>query len=251
MISKFFIERPVLANVIAILMVVIGIVSLFALPVAQYPNVVPPTVSGDHPLSRRQRPHRDRHGGTADRAAGQRRRGHALHAVLRRRRRQLFADRHLRDRHRPQRGAGAGAEPRVVGDGGIAAIGAGAGRQRPEEVDGDPGDRDADVAGRTLRQPLSQQLCDDPAEGRDRPPARRRQRQRVRRRPVLDARLARPRQDAGARPDGAGRHPGAAAAERAGHRRADGRAAGAGRPVLPVHARRVEPPRRSRRSSAR
>jgi HAE1 family hydrophobic/amphiphilic exporter-1 len=45
MISKFFIERPVLANVIAILMVVVGIVSLFALPVAQYPNVVPPTVS--------------------------------------------------------------------------------------------------------------------------------------------------------------------------------------------------------------
>jgi HAE1 family hydrophobic/amphiphilic exporter-1 len=45
MISKFFIERPVLANVIAILIVIIGIVSLFALPVAQYPNVVPPTVS--------------------------------------------------------------------------------------------------------------------------------------------------------------------------------------------------------------
>ncbi|TIL75805.1 MAG: multidrug efflux RND transporter permease subunit [Mesorhizobium sp.] len=45
MISKFFIERPVLANAIAILMVVIGIISLFALPVAQYPDVVPPTVS--------------------------------------------------------------------------------------------------------------------------------------------------------------------------------------------------------------
>ncbi len=45
MISKFFIERPVLANVIAILMVVIGFVSLFSLPVAQYPDVVPPTVS--------------------------------------------------------------------------------------------------------------------------------------------------------------------------------------------------------------
>ena len=44
MISKFFIERPVLANVIAILMVVIGVVSRVALPVAQYPNVVPPTV---------------------------------------------------------------------------------------------------------------------------------------------------------------------------------------------------------------
>ncbi len=45
MISKFFIERPVLANVIAILMVVIGAVALLQLPVAQYPDVVPPTVS--------------------------------------------------------------------------------------------------------------------------------------------------------------------------------------------------------------
>ena len=44
MISKFFIERPVLANVLAILMVVIGAVALFSLPVAQYPDVVPPTV---------------------------------------------------------------------------------------------------------------------------------------------------------------------------------------------------------------
>jgi HAE1 family hydrophobic/amphiphilic exporter-1 len=44
MISRFFIERPVLANVIAILLVVIGAVSLLSLPVAQYPDVVPPTV---------------------------------------------------------------------------------------------------------------------------------------------------------------------------------------------------------------
>ena len=44
MISKFFIERPVLANVLAIVIVLIGSVSLFTLPVAQYPNIVPPTV---------------------------------------------------------------------------------------------------------------------------------------------------------------------------------------------------------------
>lgn len=44
MISKFFIERPVLSNVIAILFVLIGAVSLFGLAVAQYPDVVPPTV---------------------------------------------------------------------------------------------------------------------------------------------------------------------------------------------------------------
>jgi HAE1 family hydrophobic/amphiphilic exporter-1 len=44
MISKFFIERPVLSNVIALLMILIGGVSLFNLAVAQYPDVVPPTV---------------------------------------------------------------------------------------------------------------------------------------------------------------------------------------------------------------
>ena len=38
MISKFFIERPVLANVIAVLMILIGGVALYALPVAQYPE---------------------------------------------------------------------------------------------------------------------------------------------------------------------------------------------------------------------
>src|SRR5881628_1073468 len=44
MISDFFIARPVLANVLAILMMVIGGVAMFALPVAQYPDLVPPTV---------------------------------------------------------------------------------------------------------------------------------------------------------------------------------------------------------------
>jgi HAE1 family hydrophobic/amphiphilic exporter-1 len=44
MLSKFFIERPVLANVLAILMVLIGAVAVYDLPVAQYPDVVPPTV---------------------------------------------------------------------------------------------------------------------------------------------------------------------------------------------------------------
>jgi HAE1 family hydrophobic/amphiphilic exporter-1 len=44
MISKFFIERPVLANVIAILMILIGGVALYGLPISQYPDVVPPTV---------------------------------------------------------------------------------------------------------------------------------------------------------------------------------------------------------------
>jgi HAE1 family hydrophobic/amphiphilic exporter-1 len=44
MLAKFFIERPVLANVIAILTMVLGGVAIFALPVAQYPPITPPTV---------------------------------------------------------------------------------------------------------------------------------------------------------------------------------------------------------------
>src|SRR5271170_920764 len=44
MISRFFIERPVLANVLALVFVLIGMVALFQLPTAQYPNVVPPTI---------------------------------------------------------------------------------------------------------------------------------------------------------------------------------------------------------------
>ena len=44
MIARFFIERPVLANVIAILMIVLGAVAVFSLPVSQYPNITPPTI---------------------------------------------------------------------------------------------------------------------------------------------------------------------------------------------------------------
>ena len=43
--SKFFIEHPVLANVLAIVLVLIGAVCVFRLPVSEYPNVVPPTVA--------------------------------------------------------------------------------------------------------------------------------------------------------------------------------------------------------------
>ena len=43
-ISRFFIERPVLANVLALVVVLVGLVALIQLPSAQYPNVVPPTV---------------------------------------------------------------------------------------------------------------------------------------------------------------------------------------------------------------
>ncbi len=44
MISEFFVDRPIFANVIALVTIVIGLVALYILPVAQYPNIVPPTI---------------------------------------------------------------------------------------------------------------------------------------------------------------------------------------------------------------
>ncbi len=42
--SKFFINRPIVAIVISILMVIVGAVTIATLPVAQFPNIVPPEI---------------------------------------------------------------------------------------------------------------------------------------------------------------------------------------------------------------
>jgi HAE1 family hydrophobic/amphiphilic exporter-1 len=42
--SKFFIRRPIVAIVIAIVTVILGVVSLVSLPTAQYPDIVPPEI---------------------------------------------------------------------------------------------------------------------------------------------------------------------------------------------------------------
>lgn len=44
MLSKFFIERPVLSNVIALVILLIGGVCILTLPVGQYPPITPPTI---------------------------------------------------------------------------------------------------------------------------------------------------------------------------------------------------------------
>lgn len=44
MISSFFINRPIFATVLSILIVIAGVVSLNTLPVEQYPSITPPTV---------------------------------------------------------------------------------------------------------------------------------------------------------------------------------------------------------------
>src|ERR1700726_2010960 len=42
--SKFFINRPIVAMVIAILTVIVGAVTIAVLPIAQFPNIVPPEI---------------------------------------------------------------------------------------------------------------------------------------------------------------------------------------------------------------
>jgi HAE1 family hydrophobic/amphiphilic exporter-1 len=42
--AQFFINRPIVAMVISILMVLVGIVVMVQLPIAQYPNIAPPEI---------------------------------------------------------------------------------------------------------------------------------------------------------------------------------------------------------------
>ena len=42
--SQFFISRPIFAAVLSLLILIAGAISLFQLPISEYPEVVPPTV---------------------------------------------------------------------------------------------------------------------------------------------------------------------------------------------------------------
>ena len=50
-ISHFFIDRPIFASVIAIVIIILGGVAYTRLPVAQYPEIAPPTINvvGQYP----------------------------------------------------------------------------------------------------------------------------------------------------------------------------------------------------------
>ena len=45
--SHFFIDRPIFASVLSIIIVVLGLVSLQKLPIAQFPQITPPMVQID------------------------------------------------------------------------------------------------------------------------------------------------------------------------------------------------------------
>src|ERR671930_355769 len=42
--SRFFIDRPIFATVLAVVIVIIGLIACYTLPIAEYPDIVPPTI---------------------------------------------------------------------------------------------------------------------------------------------------------------------------------------------------------------
>ncbi len=85
--AHFFIDRPIFATVLSILLTIAGAIAQRSLPIAEYPEIAPPTVTitATYPGASAEVIAADRR--HADRAGGQRRRRHALHhlAVDRRR----------------------------------------------------------------------------------------------------------------------------------------------------------------------
>src|SRR4051794_41099124 len=45
MFARFFVDRPIFATVLSIVIIMVGLIALVKLPVAQYPEVVPPTIN--------------------------------------------------------------------------------------------------------------------------------------------------------------------------------------------------------------
>ena len=43
--AHFFVERPIFATVLSLVMVIIGLISFGLLPVAQYPEIAPPSIN--------------------------------------------------------------------------------------------------------------------------------------------------------------------------------------------------------------
>ena len=79
--SKFFINRPIVAMVISILTVIVGAITIANLPVSQFPSIAPPEVHDPGKLRRGRRADRRAIGRHADRTADERRRQPELHVL--------------------------------------------------------------------------------------------------------------------------------------------------------------------------
>ena len=89
MISRFFIDRPIFATVISIVIMLAGLVAMVGLPIAQFPEITPPLLqvvtsypgANAETTSTRSQGDPPDSTGRAGRTAGERRREHDLHAI--------------------------------------------------------------------------------------------------------------------------------------------------------------------------
>ena len=82
--SKFFINRPIVAIVISIVMVILGTITIVSLPVAQFPNIAPPEIQIQATYVGRGRADAGAIRRHADRTANERRGQHELHVFVER-----------------------------------------------------------------------------------------------------------------------------------------------------------------------
>jgi hypothetical protein len=79
--SKFFINRPIVAMVVSIVLVIVGAITILRLPVAQFPNIAPPEVQVLGHIHRRRRADAGTSGCHSPRTADERRGQHELHVL--------------------------------------------------------------------------------------------------------------------------------------------------------------------------
>lgn len=85
MFTRLFVQNPIFTNVIAIIAVILGIVSLTRLPIALYPDITPPTIGRFRQLSRADAETVAKTVGAPIELQGQRRGKHDLHVLHQRR----------------------------------------------------------------------------------------------------------------------------------------------------------------------
>ena len=113
-ISKFFIDRPIFAGVLSVLILLAGMIAMFKLPISEYPEVVPPSVvvhaqyPGANPKVIAETvasPLEEQINGVEDMLYMQSQANSDGNLTI---------DRDVQARHRPGQGAATGAEPRVA-----------------------------------------------------------------------------------------------------------------------------------------
>ena len=201
MFSKFFIDRPVLAGVIAIVIVIAGLVASAILPIAQYPDIAPPTVivNTSYPGASAETIAKTVAAPIEERAL--RRRASALLQLQLLLHRRPDDHRDVRRRHEHRHRGVQRQQPRAARTAATARRRASQRRDGAEALERHPAAGRARFAGQQPRHAVPVELRNDHAARRAQARARRRRRQRLRRARLLDAHLAASRSAGAARTD--------------------------------------------------